>query len=304
MGVIMGSSKMVVTVVPVYWILASLPVLSAKSIESTWGYIFLIMSSVFLCNVTMSRGLRRILCLEYVKQMNVKQYLVSTIIAGDSTLLMLIFLFYVQACFYVLLALALDGNICPYLVKLIKCLPCRVWFVKLRRWCKRRKRRRQQKKESEAELKQILSQQLSDITEQKEQLTETVHLYKEKPLRDQISNNSLTPRESIPKTVEPTDQTPNKETSDSSYLTSNSSEENEDRPAMFAHMPEQELLVWLSDEELRRESRKDKATTYYLQQSRVVDQPPDDSEDEEIDVSEIDETSPVVIEFKNVWKKY
>ncbi|KAM8720338.1 hypothetical protein ACLKA7_006390 [Drosophila subpalustris] len=300
LGVIMGSTKMVVAVVPVYWILASLPLLSGQTIDSTWGYFLLIVASLLLCNVTMCRGLRRILCLEYVERMNVKQYFMSKIISRDSTLLMFICVFYIQTFLYVLLALILDGNICPCLLRLIKCTPCRLLFVRIRRWYKRRARRKQQKLESEAELKENLSQRLSDLTERSEEFTNTVQLYREE-LRtsEKRLNNSDQSRRS---TRVYHNEIPSKNNTSSSRIDS-SDESNDTQPSMSASLPEKELLIWRSDYELREDNQSDKSTTYYLQQSSMLDKPTGNSE-EQIDESQVDESSPVVIEFQNVWKKY
>ncbi|KAH8397871.1 hypothetical protein KR222_004405, partial [Zaprionus bogoriensis] len=125
MAVILKSTRMVVAILPIYWLLITLPLLSGKSLETSWSQFILIAATICFCNVTMCRGLRRILCFEKnVGASNVKKYLVSTLMTSDPTLLRFIGFFYIQTLLYVLLALFLDGNIFPYLLKLLKCRPC------------------------------------------------------------------------------------------------------------------------------------------------------------------------------------
>lgn len=319
LAVIIKTTKMVVATIPVYWLLATLPLLSGESLETKWTHYLFSFSRTMLCNVTMCRGLRRILCLESqdpdAKQTGgwlAKDYLNSTLTGNDPSLLMFICYFYIQTLVYLILALVLDANLCPLTHYGITCKPCGKLLTRLI-WNLRRRRRRLKREEEEtAELNENRSRRISENTDMQERLTEIINLYDEN--KQSLNEKSARISESQPlsskvatakkKKSRPTRKSKTLSRSTRSRSSSSSSSSiNITNTRTESNVPDKELMVWFSNEELQvKRPEVHESTKFFLETSSLIEQS-DDMDSESTDESS-DETRPVVIEFKNVWKKY
>ncbi|EDW00408.1 GH11878 [Drosophila grimshawi] len=299
----MRTTKMVVALVPIYWILVPLPLILGQSLDST-SNVVLFVASFLLCNVTMSQGLRRILYFEHdTKNMNVEQYLKTTLMISDPTLLMFIGAFYAQTFVYVLLAAILNGNVCPCVQNYIKCTPCRLLMLKLHRWVTQRQRRKNQVRLSKIELKEKLPKGITELMKQTE-ITKVVD-----PLKDRT-------QEQIPNKIE----TQQYSTEDDKETSISSSSESDDITELGTrqYLLDKQLLVWLSHHDFDLEKSSESETDpkgsvpqFYLQQAThdPSTEPNDDIEssnveEDEVEEAEDDERRQIVIEFKNVCKMY
>lgn len=301
---------MVVATVPIYWLLATLPLLSGESLETTWTHYIFSFSRTMLCNVTMCRGLRRILCLENYergeqreKVWSARDYLMSSLTGNDPSLLMCICYFYIQTLVYLLLALVLDGNLSPCIHYGITCKPCAKLLTRLIWYLRRRRRRLKREEEATAELNENRSRRISEVADVQERLTEVINLYEENQQSHQEVRTKST--DSQPR-ITPVGVTKKKsvrsKTHDSSSSSSSSSIDISKNRAE-SNVPHSELMVWFSNEELQVKGPQVHDTTkFFLESASLIEG--NDDEDSGSAVESYDESRPVVIEFKNVWKKY
>lgn len=306
MAVIIRTTKMVVATVPIYWLLATLPLLSGESLETTWTHYIFSFSRTMLCNVTMCRGLRRILCLENYERgeqresgWSAKDYLMSTLTGNDPSLLMCICYFYIQTLVYLLLALVLDGNLMPCIHYGITCKPCEEVLTRLIWYLRRRRRRLKREEEETAELNASRSRRISESADVQEKVTEVIDLYEanrrsHKQASITMDYQSRTTRAGVAK---------KKSSRSKSLESSSSSSINISRNRAESNVPDKELMVWFSNEELQVKGPKVHDTTKFFLETASLIEPEDDMDSESADLS-VDETRRVVIEFKNVWKKY
>ncbi|XP_002055126.3 ATP-binding cassette sub-family A member 17 [Drosophila virilis] len=299
LAVMIRTTKMVVIIIPTCWIVATLPLLTGQSLESSLSNNILLVVSYLLCNVTMCRGLKRLLSFEYynISKLSAKQYLMSTLMSKDLTLLMLIGIFYIQTVFYMVLAMVLDCNVCPWSGKLIKCVPCQNLAIKARRWVRRRQRRKRKIREHQEELKESLSRRISDYTDKRERLQETVQLLKEQASKLVPTRIMNQPRRKF-------------DTDISTESMSSTSESDETvRPVNQQNVLDRQLLVWLSNYEMENKGMLESdpkriSQKFYLQQASNVNEPLESSGDTDSEEESDGEKGPIVIEFNNVWKKF
>lgn len=298
LAVLMKTTKMVVATLPIYWLLITLPLLSGQDLQTTWTYLIYHISSMIFCNVTMCRGLRRILCFEHhVGKLSAKNYLMSTLTGTDPSLLTFICYFYLQTLVYLVLALILDGNVCPCILKGIKCQPLRYVWTRLQWYLRRRRRRLQRQEEELAELRETRSRRISESTDLHETLTQTVNLYGGEPIREHRHSHTKYRTHSAREKNQSTSQSI--ETKRSSDSSSSSIPES----VAASKVPDKELMVWFSNEDLKvKKPQKDESTQFFLETASQIEQA--SGTDSFSSNSTIDESRPVAIEFKNVWKKY
>lgn len=305
LAVLIKTTRMVVATLPIYWLLITLPLLSGQALQTSWTYLLYQISSMILCNVTMCRGLRRILCFEHhVGELSAKNYLLSTITGSDTSLLAFICYFYLQTLMYLVLALILDGNLCPCILKGLKCQPVRYLWIRLQWYLRRRRRRLQRQEEELAELHATRSRRISESTDINEILTQTVNLFQGEPLREHKKTHSHThsrAHSASGKHRSTSRSVDSKRHSQSSSSGSSNSSRPENRAA--SQVPDKELMVWFSNEDLQvKKPQKDESTQFFLETASQIE-PSSDSSSFSGD-STIDESRRVAIEFKNVWKKY
>lgn len=304
LAVLMKTTKMVVATLPIYWLLITLPLLSGQALQTTWTYLIYHISSMMFCNVTMCRGLRRMLCFEHhVGELSAKNYLMSTLTGTDPSLLVFICYFYLQTLVYLVLALILDGNVCPCILKGIKCQPLRYVLTRLQWYLRRRRRRLQRQEEELAELHETRSRRISESTDIHETLTQTVNLYGGEPIREHKHTHTHTDTHFHTHSASETNRSASQSVESKRISNSSSSSSSITESVKLSTVPDKELMVWFSNEDLRdKKPQKDESTQFFLENASQIEQSSSTSTFRSD--STIDESRPVVIEFKNVWKKY
>ncbi|EDW07302.2 uncharacterized protein Dmoj_GI15666 [Drosophila mojavensis] len=308
MAVIIRTTKLVVIIIPIYWIIVPLPLLSGQSLDTSLSSVVLAMTSYMLCNMTMYRGLKRMLSLEnHLYNLSVKEYLISALVIKDITLLQLIGYFLLQTLVYLILAIILDQNIVPWVCKLIQCLPCRNQLRRAHRWNRRRQRQRQKMVDREKDTTENVSETVSRIVEYNDKKSspsmKQFHAHTPKLLFKMPGLPAVPPLPTKKSTLTIA-------STDSSSSTSESSDQiapaEQDQYAM-----DKQLVVWLSNNDMSRQSSRTSKGSYRLyeaskQSSEKVYESSEDSDRsyEDTDDEETDRRSRVVIEFIKVWKKF
>ncbi|XP_046867142.1 phospholipid-transporting ATPase ABCA3 [Drosophila willistoni] len=175
MSAIMRTTKMTVALVPICWLLTCLPFLSAQTFGSEWSNILFMLSTILLCNVLFSHGLIKLLRFEeFPTPLTTDQYLYSNIMWHEHTLIVVIGYFYVQTVIYILVALILNGTICPCLMNTLKGEYFRKLWHCWRRMVKKRQRKRRKARENVVRLRAAESRRISEITDNREQFTREI----------------------------------------------------------------------------------------------------------------------------------
>lgn len=311
MAVIIRTTKLVVIIIPIYWIIVPLPLLSGQSLDTSVSSVVLAMTSYMLCNVTMYRGLKRMLSLEnHLYNLSVKEYLISALVIKDITLLQLIGYFLFQTLVYLILAIVLEQNIVPWVCKLIQCLPCRYQVRRAHRWNRRRQKQRRKMKDRDKDTTENVSESVSRIVQYHDKKISSYQ--KQLPTHP---NELLFKMPGLPamppvRPVPPKKPTRTVASTDSSSSTSESSDQiataEQDQYVM-----DKQLVVWLSNNDMRADSSRNSKGSYklYGNTTQSVEKVPESSVDsapsyEETDDEEIDRKSRVIIEFIKVWKKF
>ncbi|KRK06352.1 LOW QUALITY PROTEIN: uncharacterized protein Dyak_GE17222 [Drosophila yakuba] len=111
MATVIRRSRVAIVMVPIIWILLALPLLSKKELLSDGPNVFYGFATVFLCNVSLSRGLSKIFYIEdYTLDVTIGKYLLYKVSKSDFGLVVPIVCFYAQTIFCILLALFLENN--------------------------------------------------------------------------------------------------------------------------------------------------------------------------------------------------
>ncbi|XP_039496756.1 ATP-binding cassette sub-family A member 17 [Drosophila santomea] len=114
-------SRVAIVMVPIIWILLALPLLSKKELLSDGPNVFYGFATVFLCNVSLSRGLSKIFYIEdYTLDVTIGKYLLYKVSNSDFGLVVPIVCFYAQTIFCILLALFLENNAYDWLALRIR----------------------------------------------------------------------------------------------------------------------------------------------------------------------------------------
>ncbi|XP_016996201.2 phospholipid-transporting ATPase ABCA3 isoform X1 [Drosophila takahashii] len=107
-----------VVVVPILWILLPLPFLSDEDLISEESHGFYAVATALICNVSFSRGLKKLIYLEnYPVKVPSRKYLMYKVMDCDYGLWMPIACFYLQAITFVLTALMLENNTCIWMAR-------------------------------------------------------------------------------------------------------------------------------------------------------------------------------------------
>ncbi|XP_001978035.3 ATP-binding cassette sub-family A member 3 isoform X1 [Drosophila erecta] len=113
--------KVAMVMVPVIWILLALPLLPKKELLSDGPDIFYGFATVFLCNVSFSRGLAKIFYIEdYTLEVTIGKYLLYKVSSSDFGLFVPIVCFYVQTIICILFAFFFENNAYVWLAVRIK----------------------------------------------------------------------------------------------------------------------------------------------------------------------------------------
>ncbi|XP_017050939.2 ATP-binding cassette sub-family A member 6 [Drosophila ficusphila] len=139
MSSLISSTKNALFMAPILWLLVPLPFISEEEVMSQIPHVFYSVATIVLCNVSVSRGLRKLFYMEdHPMQGPFTKFLMSKVTESDYGLLFPIGCFYVQALFCFLFALILENDVWSWLADLYKksCRACRrtrLFFSKIQK---------------------------------------------------------------------------------------------------------------------------------------------------------------------------
>ncbi|KAH8421374.1 hypothetical protein KR009_003279 [Drosophila setifemur] len=134
---VMRSARAAVMVVPLVWILLPLPFLSANEVVGAHPHPLYVAATLFLCNVTLSRGLLKFVYFdEYPGPLTYRQLLFAKVMKYDYELVDIFLCFYIQTGLCVVLALFINCLSNQGYKRLI------IFIYKLRRALRRRRKRK------------------------------------------------------------------------------------------------------------------------------------------------------------------
>ncbi|XP_017074487.1 ATP-binding cassette sub-family A member 17 [Drosophila eugracilis] len=112
------NSKVAIVMVPIIWVLLSLPFLSDNDLISD---VFYGIATVILCNVALSRGLKKMMYIEdYPLKVSTGKYLMYKIMDYDFGLIVPIACFYAQVLLFIIFTLALENHAFVWLAGVLK----------------------------------------------------------------------------------------------------------------------------------------------------------------------------------------
>ncbi|XP_016962533.1 phospholipid-transporting ATPase ABCA3 [Drosophila biarmipes] len=139
---LLRKSRIAVVIVPIVWILLPLPFFFDEQLMSNEFHEFYALATAIICNVSFSRGLKKLIYLEaYPVEVPIRKYLMYRVMHSDSGITVPIAYFYLQTFFCILLALILENKTCIWLGRYLKrmCKCCRTSGLHRSLWLMRRR---------------------------------------------------------------------------------------------------------------------------------------------------------------------
>ncbi|XP_016972068.2 phospholipid-transporting ATPase ABCA3, partial [Drosophila rhopaloa] len=132
MSSVMRNTKIAMVLVPIIWILVPLPFLSDEELISELPDIFYIVATVLLCNVSLSRGLKKFFYIEdFPREPKNSDFFDYKVMHSDYGLVVPFACFYIQALLCMLITLILETNACACFGGIFRKMRLKIRGIKL-----------------------------------------------------------------------------------------------------------------------------------------------------------------------------